>query len=157
MLFRSLAGLLLALVLESCSPTPLAGSTTPWLQKEDSPAWCVITPPLDYKAGQVNNPPVPGLHGAYTDYTKVHVIPDAPWNQWLMCGCYDSALKCDTARLHSRWRALFWKKSPYLIQQPAWQPRLAREIAASSMCVSLEDPRMQGNESLARRIPWHGQ
>lgn len=155
MLCRDIGALaLLTLLVAGCSPTPLADSTTPWLQKENSPAWCIITPPLDYKAGQANSGP--GIR-VETDYTKVHVIPDAPWTEWLMCGCYDSSLKCNAARLHSRWEALFWKKSPYLIQQPAWQPRLSREIAASAMCISLEDPRMQGNESLARRIPWTGQ
>jgi len=148
------AELAVALFVAGCSPTPLADSTTPMLQKENYPAWCIITPPLDRSKGQIANSrtwlPI-------TDYSKVHVKPDAPWTEWLMCGCLDSSLKCETSRIHSRWQALIARKSPYVIYQPEWQVRLRREIAASAMCISVEDPRMQGNESLARRIPWKGQ
>ena len=150
------AAFVLAILAVGCSPAPLANSSIPTLAKENYPAWCIMNPPLDYKAGWVSDPEVP-RYGGYTDYTKVHVIPDAPWTEWLSCGCFDSALKCDVARLHSRWRALFWKKSPYVDHQPAWQPRLSREIAASSRCISIDDPRLRGDESLARLTPWHGQ
>jgi hypothetical protein len=151
-----LAAFALAIVTVGCSPTPLANSSVPALAKENYPAWCVMNPPLDYKAAWVSDSRVP-RYGGYTDYTKLHVIPDAPWTQWLSCGCFDSASKCAAARLRSRWSALFWKKSPDTMHQPAGQPRLSREIAASSMCISTDDPRMRGNESLARLTPWHGQ
>ena len=133
-------------VLAALSCAPIHGSLQE-MRQDHVQVWCSVAPPRSY--------------------TRPAIETDAPYSKWGLNQCFfDSLTKCQLATEQWRWRAQWrvWfpekpttgmcglcaQRSPFPATTYVQELEIFRDRENAAICMSLDDPRIQGTEFIGR-------